>query len=171
MRKVPDSDKYCMLAAQAWVELGNWREAEKELAKVSRATRRDPAVLKARCVVYLRGEDWKSLVKIATTLTKMLPKDFESWSYLVHGLDQMGRTENALKVLRSQAHSFVNYAQMRYSLARYACKLGRLNVAALWFEQAFVMSRGGAKAAALKDPYLKPLWKRIRKCKMTVPMF
>jgi hypothetical protein len=55
MKKVPESDKYCMLAAQAWVELGNWREAAKELAQISRPLQSAPAVLKARGEVSWKG--------------------------------------------------------------------------------------------------------------------
>jgi hypothetical protein len=51
---------------------------------------------------------------------------------------------------------------MRYNLACYECKLGRLEQAKSWLEKAFELGDPKKiKLMALEDPDLEPLWREI----------
>ncbi len=54
---------------------------------------------------------------------------------------------------------FPENAIMRYNLASYECKLGRVAQAKAWLEKAFQVGDSRVlKLMALDDPDLEPLW-------------
>ena len=60
-------------AAEGWLELGNWREANEELENITTELRVHPFVLEVRYKIYCEAKRWDEAVEIARTLTEMLP--------------------------------------------------------------------------------------------------
>jgi len=57
---------------------------------------------------------------------------------------------------------FPLHALLRYKLAGYECRLGRLKQARNWLGEAFELGDPQTvKFRALEDPDLEPLWKKI----------
>jgi hypothetical protein len=61
------ADVRCLNAAEGWLELGNYFEADKELDNITPQLRADPAVLQLRWRVYALARKWDRCVEIART--------------------------------------------------------------------------------------------------------
>lgn len=56
--KLDDADMRNLLAAQGWLELGDWKSANDELENIQSQMRAHPDVLKIRVEVYSAAKKW-----------------------------------------------------------------------------------------------------------------
>lgn len=158
MKPLQHPDSLHLQAAQGWLELGNFLEADKELDEITPELRAHPDVLLVRCEIYFKAKKWDYVVTVAETLVKMLPKEPQMWINRSFALHELGRTQEAYDQLLPAGKKFRKLWTIPYNLACYCAQLGRFDECQEWFKKAMAIDEHTVKRAAIDDPDLKPLW-------------
>ena len=162
MKKLPFPDNKHLEAAEGWLELGNWKEANEELENITPKLRAHPYVLDLRYKIYSAAGRWDMAVEVAKGLQKMLPDNPYGYFYTAYSLHELKRTQEAYDVVRAVVDKFPEHDLMRYNLACYSCQLGHLKEAMTWLEMAIDLAgKKDIRQMALDDPDLEPLWNKI----------
>lgn len=158
--KLGHDDMRLLLAAQGWLELGDWKSAHDELENIQPKMRAYPDVLKMRVDVYSAAKKWDYVIEMAGTLARLLPDHAFGHVRLAYALHVLKRTQEAQDALLPVADKFPAEWVIPYNLACYAAQLGDLIAARDWLAQSFRLADDPkrAKLAALEDPDLAPLW-------------
>jgi tetratricopeptide (TPR) repeat protein len=160
--KLGPSDQRQLEAAEGWLELGDWLEANEELERITPQMRAHPYVLHVRWGVYAKAEKWEMAAEIARAISEMLPDNSWGWIQWAYSLHALKRTKEAWGVLIPVVDKFSDEYLMRYNLACYCCQLGNLKEALQWLEKAIDLAgKKDIRAMALDDPDLEPLWNDI----------
>jgi Flp pilus assembly protein TadD len=157
-------DNHHLRAAQGWLGLGNWREANEELEKISLALHAHPDVLEVRFQVYAEAEKWETAAEIARELVQIRPKEPQFWISYAYATRRMpgGGIPQAKVILGKAQQLFPKEQLIAYNLACYDCQVGDNGQAWKWLKIAFDLGNAKlVKVMALKDPDLKPLWTAI----------
>src|SRR5271165_2321611 len=156
MKPLEPSDILHVQAAQGWLELGNPIEADAELDKINATQRGHPTVLEVRLSIYMAAKKWEAALDIATAWTKMVPNHLMSWFQKSFCLHELKRTSEARNNLLAIVDKFPRNALLRYELACYECRLGKLREARDWLERAFELGDPQTlKFMVLEDPDLE----------------
>jgi tetratricopeptide (TPR) repeat protein len=157
-------DSFHLQAAEGWVELGNYLEANEELEQITPENRAHPAVLEIRWQIYAKAKKWDLALELASALIQLVPELPLGWVHRSYSLHELKKTEEARDNLLRVVEKFPKDPIMRYNLACYECQLGSLTEAKNWLQKAFEVGDGNKiKLMALDDPDLEPLWKEIGK--------
>ena len=92
-------DQQHLQAADGWLGLGNWHEANEELERISPALRSHPDVLFIRWHVYANAKSWTLAAEVANTLSKLFPDNPFGVIHLAYALHEMKRTKEAWDTL------------------------------------------------------------------------
>jgi tetratricopeptide (TPR) repeat protein len=158
MKPLPLPDRRHLEAAQGWLELGNWLEANKELERITPQLRAHPDVLRMRVEIYSAAKKWDYAAENMNALCRMVPDDSLGYLRLAFALHELKHTKEAFDALLPVADKFPEQWLIPYNLACYACQLGRLDEAREWFHRALTLGDEKAiKLEALDDPDLAPL--------------
>ncbi|MDR3457158.1 MAG: tetratricopeptide repeat protein [Verrucomicrobiae bacterium] len=164
MQNLPHPHNRQLEAVEGWLGLGNWREAEAELANLDPRYRLHPFVLELRYKICEQSGQWDQAVAAAESLRAALPDNQWGHFYLAYALHELKRTQAAHDTLLPVLSQFPQHWLMRYNLACYACQLGRLDEAVIWLAKAVALAgKKEIRSLALADPDLKPLWPKIKK--------
>ncbi|MGD0351643.1 MAG: tetratricopeptide repeat protein [Verrucomicrobiota bacterium] len=162
MKKLELSDQRHMDAAQGWLGLGNWLEANEELEQITPLMRAHPDVLLVRWHVYATAKKWEMAADIARAISEQLPENPFGWVHWAFSLHELKRTKEAWDVLVPVVDKFPDEYIIRYNLACYACQLGNLKEALQWLKKAIDLAgKKDIRTMALDDPDLQPLWNEI----------
>lgn len=162
MAPLEPPDSHHLNAAVGWLELGAPREAAHELSLLSAAARQRPEALEILWRVCAAGREWTEALHVACLLVKLVPDGPVGWIHQAFALHELGRTEEALRLLGPARDRFPNVSTIPYNLACYCCRLGRLTAARTWLAKTVQMrSREEIQALALDDADLEPLWPEI----------
>ena len=118
------ADHRHFLAAQGWLELGDWQSADKELEELTPQQRAHPGVLNLRIELYSTAKRWDRAAEVANTLFRMFPDEPFGYIRLAFALHELKRTQEALNVLLPAAAKFPANWLIPYNLACYCCQLG-----------------------------------------------
>jgi predicted Zn-dependent protease len=160
--KLDSSDQRHLDAAEGWLGLGDWLEANEELERITPAMRAHPFVLHVRWSIYAKANRWEMAAEVARGISEMLPDNSWGWIQWAYSLHELKRTKEAQGVLLPVVDKFPDESMIQYNLACYACQLGELKEAFQWLEKA-IDSAGNedVRLTALDDPDLEPLWNQI----------
>ena len=161
MRNFTRPDELHFQAANGWLELGSWLEANEELENITPQMRVHPDVLALRCEIYGRAEKWHACVDIAETFVNFKPSRAEGWIHRSYALHALLHTQEAFDKLVPAAKQFPNVWTIPYNLACYCAQLGRFDEAKAWFKKALRVDGRAVQRAGIDDPDLKPLWKSM----------
>ena len=162
LQGLPVADNHHFEAAEGWLELGNWLEANAELENITPKFRAHPYVLELRYKIYSKAGKWEMALELARGLQSVLPENQYGYFYEAYALHELKRTQEAYAVLKAVIHKFGEHEQMHFNLACYSCQLGNLNEAMGWLEKAIDLSgKRDVRKQALADLDLKPLWPQI----------
>ena len=155
-------DSIHLQAAEGWIGLGNYAEANEELEYITAENRAHPDVLQLRWRIYADARKWEACLHIATALTTMTPERRFGWIHRAHALDKLGRTLEAKDLLLSVVDGFEVNSTMPYHLAQYSARLGQIDQAKEWLAKAFLSADGmeavnRLRKRAMEDPDLEPL--------------
>ena len=160
--KLELNDQRQLQAAEGWLELGDWLEANEELERITPQMRAHPYVLRVRWGVYAKAKKWEMAAEIARAMSEMLPDNSWGWIQWAYSLHELKRTKEAWGVLIPVVDKFSDEYLMRYNLACYCCQLGNLKEALQWFEKTIDLAgKKDIRLMALNDPDLEPLWNDI----------
>ncbi len=166
MKPLSPQDNRHLEAAQAWLVLGNFEEANAELNNITPLFRVHPDVLGVRWVVYAEAEKWDGAFEIARFCVEQLPDHTFGWVHQAYALRHMkdAGCKAAWAALLPAADRFPTDPTIAFDLACYACQLGKLTEARDWLSKAIELGdEKEIKARALDDPDLEPLWANIGK--------
>ena len=161
MKPLPHPNNKFLEAAEGWLGLGNYLEANEELEKIEPKLRAHPAVLEIRYKIYSGANKWEMALGVAEGMIGMLPENSWGYFYSAFALHELKRTEEAYEVVKAVIHKFPDHQIMHYNLACYACQIGKLEDAMVLLEMAIDMKGLDIRTMALEDPDLEPLWEKI----------
>jgi tetratricopeptide (TPR) repeat protein len=161
MNLLPLQEQRHLDAAEGWLELGNWLEANEELEQICPSLRAHPSVLFMRFEVYSKAKKWDGAAEIACTLAMLLPERPEawiSWAYSTRRRSENGVVE-AKRILLEAAAKFPASHWICYNLGCYELQLGNMEATDLWLKRAFELDKANEiKLAALENDDFQPLW-------------
>lgn len=161
MARLDRSDRLHLEAAQGWLGLGNWREANGELDQINPVLHAHADVLKVRWEVCAQAKQWELGFEVAKTMAAKRPRESFGVIHAAYALSQLERTQAAHDLLSLVLEQFPKDQAIRYDLARYCCQLGRLKEAMEHVERAIDLAGNDVRHRALDDPALEPLWANI----------
>jgi tetratricopeptide (TPR) repeat protein len=148
--------------ALGWLELGSYMESEEELARIAPESWLHPDVLEVRWESCARRQRWADAFELARLLQELSPKRASAWLYYAESLHRMERTQDAFDHLLAGS-KFFREPRMAYNLARYSCRLGRVEEGCLWLEKALEIGEKKIKEKALAEPEFVHLWDKMWK--------
>lgn len=149
-------------AAEGWLGLGDWREAERELGQIPPQLRSCSEARRVQCEIRSAAGDWEEAARIAKHLMESEPKDPFGYVRSAYALHELKRTQEAWDTLLPAVPIFPKEWVIPYNLACYASQLGKLDTAWDWLKRAAeVSSRQSIREKALEDPDLRPLRAKI----------
>lgn len=92
---LPDSDR--LRAAEGWLELGNWQEANAELEALEPLARAHPLTLALRVRIYTAAGRWESALTVGKSLNAGSHFDVELVLALSRAAAQLGDVEQGRK--------------------------------------------------------------------------
>jgi tetratricopeptide (TPR) repeat protein len=158
MGKLEPPDRMYLEAAQGWLELGNYAEANEELERIAPPLRAHADVLEVRWHIYAQAKKWDACLDITGALIKLDPDRAEGWIHRSFALHELKRTQEAFDQLLPVVDRFPKVWTIPYNLACYCAQLGRLDQCEEWFRKAMAIDERTVKRQAIDDPDLKPLW-------------
>ena len=162
-KHLPHPDNRHLEAAEGWLGLGNWREANEEIDHVNQTFRVHPQVLEVRYKIFCAAKQWDMAAEVGKAARDAFPNEPWGHFYTAFALHELKRTQEVYDTLRPVIDKFPDEQIMRYNLACYACQLDKLDEAMDWFEQSLRMpGKNDIRRLALEDKDLEPLWNRIR---------
>jgi tetratricopeptide (TPR) repeat protein len=162
MKPLPHPDNQHLEAAEGWLELGNYLEANEELEKITPQLRAHPYVLEMRYKIYDAAGRWEMALEVARGLMRILPDNQWGYFYTAYALHELKRTQEAYDVVKAVIHKFPDHQMMHFNLACYACRLGKRKEALSLLEKAIDMVGGiDIRQQALDDADLEELWPTI----------
>jgi len=149
-------------AADGWLGLGNWHEANVELDQIDTALAGHPKVLELRYKVCAASKQWDRAVEVGNTARKLMPEEPWGHFYAAYALHELKRTQEAYDIIKPVIGKFPAERIMCYNLACYACQLGKLEEAMEWFQKTILIpGKENIRDMALSDKDLEPLWQKI----------
>ena len=142
MRTLPLQDQRHLEAAEGWLGLDDWTEANEELAQICPSLRAHPYVLFVRYEVLAKAQKWEEAVEIARTLVALFPERSEAWICLAYSTRRKSAESGlvAAKEILAQAEArFPADYLIRYNLACYHSVAGDKRHALAYLEQALVL--------------------------------
>ncbi|MEA3208542.1 MAG: hypothetical protein QOE70_1599 [Chthoniobacter sp.] len=152
-----EMDQRHLTAAQGYVELGMFLDANAELEKIGADSRHLPAVLAIRIRVYCALEKWELMLAMARRLALVEPDNPEwkvLWAYAARYCDSI---EAARMIMVNATADQPQAAVLHFNLAAYECQLGNLDEATARLRRAFELDPK-YRLMALEDEDLEPLW-------------
>src|SRR5688572_21066682 len=150
-----------LIAAQGWLELGNPKEAHRELGQVPRQFWNHPDVLELRWQIHAHEQNWERALMVARELVHSDPARPQAWLHHAYALRRVagGGLKAAWKALQPALKAFPKEEMIPYNLSCYACQLNELTEAKKLLETALAVGKKDElKRRALSDSDLKPLW-------------
>ncbi len=160
--KLSKEDAAHLSAAEGWLDLGNWREANEELERIAPEHRVHPNVLETRCRVAEMAKAGEMVLTVSQVLTEQLPKRLPGWLHRTGALHKLGKTHEAYHLLVEVVEVFPDNQSIRYEIACYAAQRGLIAEAVEWLKIVFATDTDGEfRKNALDEPALEEVWKKI----------
>lgn len=167
---LPYPDPFHVNAAQGWLGLGNVDEALAELDRLAPASRNHVGVLELRFIALSRAKRYEEALHVAERQIVAHPAEAQGWINRGNALFWLARYDEAHRAVTAVLDQFPDQWTLRYNLACYCIKLGRMEEAKEWYDLA-ARNAGQAEISqlALNDPDLDELkdWVRQRAGKKT----
>jgi predicted Zn-dependent protease len=158
------NDQRHLAAAEGWLGLGNYLEANEELEQIAPELRAHPVVLVVRYEIYAASKKWGEASEIARALVDALPGRPEFWISLAYSTRRKpgGGIPQAKEVLTEARAKFPKEYLIAFNLACYECQLGDRKQAMILLEEAVDLAGNrDIRKMALDDTDLEPLWPNI----------
>lgn len=164
MTKLEPPDTHHLSAAMGWAELGNYVEANAEIARIAPAFQKNPDVFAVRWQIAASEKNWSAALEVSRAIISTQPNCASGWLHQAYALRRApeGGLQAAWEALLPAADQFPKEPIIPFNLSCYACQLGQLDKARQWLRRAMATGDWSAiKLMALSDPDLKPLWVEI----------
>ena len=146
-----------LTAAEGYLTLGLFIEAEAELARVSPDAQPRAEVLMVRVHLYQATKRWRDMQAAAMALVSLEPFDPQWVLALAYAIRRANSIAAARVILAAALNQHPTNPMIQYNLACYDCQLGELRSAKKFLKTAFGLDPS-LKSLALDDEDLEPLW-------------
>jgi tetratricopeptide (TPR) repeat protein len=147
-------------AAQGYLELGMFLEANRELELIPDQLKNHTEVLKLRLEIYRESKAWKPMEVVARELWKRHSEDPKNWNNLAFAVRRAESLQLANEILLHATKRFPEDAMTHFNLGCYACQMGDVEEAKKRVEKATSLDRK-FQMLALDDPDLEPMWAHL----------
>ena len=152
-----EEQQTCLEAAQGFLDLGMFLDADAELERIDPFCRHLPEILELRVQIYSALKKWELVQVVAKKLAdyeREEPKWIAIWA---DALRQTGAIESAKTVLLDAVEHHPNYPLLHYRLACYECLLGEIEVAKARLKYAVKLDPS-LRMLALEEKDLEEIW-------------
>lgn len=158
---MPDGH-YCN-AAQGWLELGNTKEAFRELQKVGAEFQGHQIVRATWLDAWIANGDWEQARQLGEKLSGEFPGVPGFWVGFAYPTRRCkgGGLSAASAVLESVAATFPKEWAVPFNLACYQCQLEKMEEARQLLSRAVSIGGERVRQAALRDEDLEALWPSV----------
>ncbi len=139
-----------IIAAQGYVELGLFAEAEAELSPLPAAMRERVDVVEILLLCLMGRRRWEEALALATRLCRLEPSEPGGFIHAAFCLHEMGKTEEAVEILSNGPASLRTKAVYYYNIGCYHARLGHYDQSLSYLERAFEMD-GDLRQHAKRD--------------------
>jgi tetratricopeptide (TPR) repeat protein len=144
-------------AAEGYVELGMYFDADAELEGLAPEERDAFEVLAVRVQVYSALKKWDLVKTVAKALASLDPDNPQWPTFWATAIEKSVSLEAAKTILLEAVERMPDEAMLHYDLARYECQLGDLEVAMARLKHALKLEPR-FRRNALEDEEFEPLW-------------
>jgi predicted Zn-dependent protease len=130
-----------ILAAQGYSELSMFDDALAELDSLPPETAGHVAVMELRAVILMQARRWIPALAASRELCVLQPDKTGGYIHTAFCLHEMGRTEEARKMLLGGPVSLHAEPTYHYNLACYECVLGHLELARMHLEKSIELDK------------------------------
>ena len=142
-----------IIASQGYRELGLLEDARAELAHLPSEMQQRADVVEIRALCYMDEKRWHEALECAVELSETDPTNPGGFIHAAFCLHELGRTQEAVRVLNEGPTTLRSKAVYFYNQACYHACLGLLEDAGIYLQRALEKDPQLRKAAA-KDPDL-----------------
>ena len=100
MKSLEPPDSHHLIAADGWLGLGNWQEAQSEIEKIAPELRMHPDVQEIRWQIQAKAKKWEEAICVAREITRRTPELPFGWIHLAYSLHELRRTQEAYGTLK-----------------------------------------------------------------------
>ena len=147
-------------AAEGFVELGMYGDAESELEQIGAEHRDIPQVLTLRVCIYAGLEKWDLMQAVASQMARHFPDDAQWRIWWAAAARRAESIEVAKKILLEALETHPNDPQIHYDLSCYESRLHHFHRARRHLARAIQLD-SRFQLIALNDRELRPLWKKM----------
>jgi tetratricopeptide (TPR) repeat protein len=148
-------------AAQGYLELGMFLEANGELELLPKQLKHRTEVLKLRLEIYRESKAWKLMEVVARELWKRHSDSPDHWNNLAFAVRRAESLQLANEILLHATKRFPEDAMTHFNLGCYSCQAGDLEEAKTRVGRAVELDAKFQKLA-LDDPDLEPMWETFK---------
>lgn len=139
-----------IIAAQGYVELGLYEEAEAELSALPGAMRERVDVIEILLLCLMGRHRWQEAHALAARLCQQEPAEPGGFIHAAFCLHELGRTAEAVAVLSGGPVALRTKAVYYYNMGCYHARLGNFDQSLSYLERAFEMD-GDLRQHAKRD--------------------
>jgi tetratricopeptide (TPR) repeat protein len=150
-----------LLAAEGWIELGNYDEAVEELHNCPVPVKSSVEWVKLWVRIYAATHRWREVEIMCETLAKHAATDPFTIFHQAEAFHRQSRSREAFAVFQMAPLSFKQGAEYFYALSRYLCALDQMTLALSCLGKAFD-ANPDLRMKALIDPDLERVWLNLQ---------
>ena len=150
-------DQIRVNAAEGYLRLGMFHDAETALDRVDPASHHLPEVLVVRLAFFQETKRWSAMQAAAKKLVDLDPTDPQRVMALAYATRRAESIDLARLILMEALDRHPSEALIHYNLACYDCQLGNIPSAKQFIETALRLNPKMGRMA-LGDEDLEPLW-------------
>lgn len=163
MRPLDPPDRFHVEAAKGWLQLGNHREANEELERITAVNRGHPEVLRVRWRIYAKAGKWDACLDLARALKTLEPDHRFGWIHEAQSLDRLGRGEEAKESILAAIKHFGPNPTFAFHLASLAARSGQMDEARHRVREAIDLAEDQEtfdrlRLRILEEPALESIW-------------
>jgi tetratricopeptide (TPR) repeat protein len=149
-----------LLAAEGYIELGMYREAEGELRELDPSCLAMEQALVLRLCVYGGLQQWKHAHELATALARQNPANPQWAIWSASAACRLESVEAAKGILLKALDTHPDNANIHYNLSCYETRLHHFHKAQRHLARAIQLDPR-FKLVAMDDADLEPLWVKV----------
>jgi predicted Zn-dependent protease len=89
MKSLEPPDSHYLIAADGWLGLGNWQEAQSEIERITPELRMHPDVQEVRWQIQAKAKNWEEAICVAREITQRTPELPFGWVHLAYSLHEL----------------------------------------------------------------------------------
>jgi len=152
----PENQKH-LEAAQGYVELGMFMDANEELENIDPEVRHLAEILVVRLEIHRALQKWELMQAVAKKLAEYDPDDVQWWVSWAYATRRAESIDAARHILALAIDIHPRKAILHYNLACYECQLGDITAAKKHLDKTFRLDPK-YRIFALDDDDLMPMW-------------